>query len=150
MGGFDFHSMQSHILSVGKVIFHLPHLFFLTTDSMLPSCLFFFIFFPVNISSFFAFSSTSVGFLHDLFEGVLLLRVKYVFTYYDKLKDLPKRANVIFILRALSIKLLSILFSLSAALVRCSGDINHKAQHLCGHCGSLQTAAWDTNRLSSC
>jgi len=98
---------------------------------------------------YFCFSAFSVPPVWP-FQGALLLRVKYVFTYHDKLKDLLKRANVIFILRALSIKLLSILLSLSATPVQCSKDINHEGLYLCGHCGSLQTAAWDTNRLSGC
>lgn len=32
----------------------------------------------------------------------------------------------------------------------CGRDINHRAQYLCGRWGSLQTAAWDTNRLTAC
>lgn len=30
------------------------------------------------------------------------------------------------------------------------GNINHIIRDLCGHCGSLQTVAWDSNRASSC
>lgn len=76
--------------------------------------------------------------------------MNYSFTQHDKLKDPLKKANVIFIWRALSIKLLLIRVSLFATLVLHLGDINHVAQDLCGHCGSLQTATWDTNSLNGC
>lgn len=49
-----------------------------------------------------------------------------------------------------SIQLQAIQVSLSEALALRKGDINHVGQDLCGHCGSLQIAAWDTNRQSSC
>lgn len=73
---------------------------------------------PKSASFCICFFFTSVPFpaLHPSarpFRGVLLLGVKYVFTYLDKLKDLLKRANVIFIRLALSIKLPSIPVSLS-------------------------------------
>lgn len=76
--------------------------------------------------------------------------MEYIFAWHDKLKDLLKQEQMSSLFaRGRSIKLLAIHVSLSATLVLRVGDINHVAQDLCGHCGSLQTAAWDTNKPSS-
>lgn len=76
--------------------------------------------------------------------------MEYIFTWHDKLKDLLKQEQMSSLFaRGRSIKLLAIHVSLSATLVLRVGDINHVAQDLYGHCGSLQTAAWDTNKPSS-
>lgn len=86
-----------------------------------------------------------------LSEGVTSLGMNYIFTQDDKLKDLLKQEQMSSLFgRGRSIKFLAIRVSLSATLVLRMGHINHTAKDLCGHRGSLQTAAWDTNRPSSC
>ena len=81
------------------------------------------------------------------FEGVPWITFSPTMTHF---KDLLKQANVIFIWPGGSIKWLEIHVSLSVTRGLRMEDINHVDQDLCGHCGSLQTAAWDTNRLTGC
>lgn len=96
-------------------------------------------------------SPFSCGPYMPLSEGVTSLGMNYIFTQDDKLKDLLKQEQMSSLFgRGRSIKFLAIRVSLSATLVLRMGHINHAAKDLCGHRGSLQTAAWDTNRPSSC
>lgn len=72
------------------------------------------------------------------------------FTCHPKWNNLFKRVNF-FLWQVLSIKLLLIVISLSRTCLLCVWkDINHNCHYLCGHCGSLQAASWDTNRPSGC
>lgn len=74
-----------------------------------------------------------------------------IFYWAWQMKRSPsKQANVIFILRSLSIKLLLIYVSLFTTPVLHMRHINHSGQDLCGHCGPLAPFTLDINGQNNC